>query len=82
MTFDTRLALLTFNGVQAFPGMDPLYLFTDALTGSTFSIRAGETIGQGLAAFILRWEALSRDREPAQAACGGVASFGHREHAT
>lgn len=30
MTFETRLSLLTFNGVQAFPGMEPLYLFTDA----------------------------------------------------
>ncbi|HNP80162.1 MAG TPA: hypothetical protein PKN47_01765 [Nitrospira sp.] len=81
MTFETRMSLLTFNGVQAFPGAEPLYLFTDACTGSTFSIRAGETIGQGLAAFVLRWDALSRDREPA-GACGGVASFDHREHTT
>lgn len=64
MTFETRLSLLTFNGVQAFPGMEPLYLFTDAVTGSTFSIAAGQTVGQGLAAFQLRWEALSG--EPAE----------------
>jgi hypothetical protein len=47
MTFETRLALLTFNGVQAFPGMEPRYLFTDAVTGSTFCISAGQTVGQG-----------------------------------
>lgn len=62
MTFETRLALLTFNGVQAFPGMAPLYLFTDALTGSTFSVRPDQTVGQALAEFTMRWEMLSRER--------------------
>lgn len=66
MTFETRLALLTFNGVQAFPGMDPLYLFTDALTGSTFSVKPGQPIGQGLAAFIIHWQALSGECERAR----------------
>lgn len=66
MTFETRLALLTFNGVQAFPGTTPLYLFTDALTGSTFSIKPGQPIGQGLAEFVARWDALSGDRQPAE----------------
>ena len=59
MTFEMRLALLTFNGVQAWPGARDLALYTDAVTGSTFSIEAGQTVGQGLAAFIVRWNAIS-----------------------
>lgn len=68
MTFETRLALLTFNGVQAFPGTTPLYLFTDALTGSTFAIKPGQSVGQGLAEFVARWETLSgrADRAPVE----------------
>lgn len=72
MTFETRLALLTFNGVQAFPGMEPRYLFTDAVTGSTFCISAGQTVGQGLAAFQLRWEALSGEHDETPASCEGA----------
>lgn len=60
MTFEMRLALLTFNGVQTWPGAQrDLALYTDAVTGSTFSIEAGQTVGQGLAAFIVRWNAMS-----------------------
>lgn len=59
MTFEMRLALLTFNGVQTWPGARDLALYTDAVTGSTFSIEAGQTVGQGLAAFIVRWNAMS-----------------------
>lgn len=66
MSFDMRLALLTFNGVQAWPGGRDLALYTDAVTGSTFSIEPGQTIGQGLAAFVVRWNALSAP-EQAQA---------------
>lgn len=63
MTFEMRLALLTFNGVQAWPGGRDLALYTDAVTGSTFSIESGQTVGQGLAAFIVRWQALSAPQQ-------------------
>jgi len=66
MSFEMRLALLTFNGVQAWQGARDLALYTDAVTGSTFAIEPGHTIGQGLAAFIVRWTALS-EPERAQA---------------
>lgn len=58
MTFETRLSLLIFNGVQEFPGGPSHTLFTDPVTGSTFSIPAGQPIGQGLADFIIRWKEL------------------------
>lgn len=66
MTFETRLALLTFNGVQRWPNGRDLALFTDQVTGSTFSVEPHETVGQGLAKFIARWEVLGGDPVPAQ----------------
>jgi hypothetical protein len=66
MSFEMRVALLIFNGVQAWPGGRDLALYTDAVTGSTFAIEPGQTVGQGLAAFIVRWQALS-EPERAQA---------------
>ncbi len=62
MTFETRLSLLRVEGVQEF-GDERLILFTDMLTGSSFSLRPGETVGQALAQFALRWELLSCEAE-------------------
>jgi len=64
MDFTARLALLRFDGATQY-GADWLYHFTDALTGSTFSIQPGETVGEGLCRFILRWQAaLDRNERP------------------
>lgn len=68
MSFEMRLALLTFNGVQAWPGAREVALYTDAVTGSTFSIAPGQTVGQGLAAFITRWQVLGGEDDGAPAA--------------
>lgn len=78
MSFDMRLALLTFNGVQSWPGGRDLALYTDAVTGSTFSIEPGHTIGQGLASFIVRWNAMS-DPEQAQAQEAALAAGERRD---
>lgn len=79
MSFEMRLALLVFNGVQAWPGARDLALYTDAVTGSTFAIEPGQTVGQGLAAFILRWNTLSGDEGSRMTA---LSSPDHREERT
>jgi hypothetical protein len=47
--------MVVFHGEQDFGTGRTVSLFTDALTGSTFSVKRGETVGQGLARFIHRW---------------------------
>lgn len=64
MNFETRMSLLRIEGVQQL-GEEQLICVTDLQTGSSFHLRAGETVGKALAEFALRWELLSRRSEAA-----------------
>ncbi len=57
MDFLTRLSRVTYNGVMDIAGPS-ISLFTDPVTKSTFSVQPGQTLGEGLTAFIDRWENL------------------------
>jgi hypothetical protein len=61
--FAARLAMVVFHGEQDFGTGRTVSLFTDALTGSTFSVKRGETVGQGLARFIHRWNHIEAGHE-------------------
>lgn len=58
MTFETRLSLCRFEGVQQMVavGGEPLALVTDPVTGSTFCIKPGEDLGRALQEFIRNWD--------------------------
>jgi hypothetical protein len=63
MNFEVRLSLLRFEGIQVCEGHQPVGVFTDLDTGSTFHVEPGQTLGQALAQFALRWE-LAVSRSP------------------
>lgn len=51
-----RLERLRYEGCQRLPDGLYIMLVTDRQTGSTFSIHAGETLGEALARLDIRWQ--------------------------
>jgi hypothetical protein len=61
MDFATRLAQVQYNGVMDLGVGEPLTLFTDPVTKSTFSVQRNQRLGEALEAFIARWDAAEQE---------------------